>query len=512
MADIYVSPTGDDSTGDGSSGNPYKHIHKAIDEISGDGDVIICKDGTYDEEVGRSFSNSVTIESESEDFTKVIVKPLTTVTINGFATFWHIAQNSQKDVHLKNLTIQFLEAHLTNPGGTIGANVLFWNDSTAYFGSFIVDHCFCLGDYDTATYYHYMARGYFTLNNTFESYKSTFRNFYNANRDLTVTAYDTIYEGNTVAIRNGSYTGDYNCFYNNGTNFSSVSGGSLQTNDIDTDPDFVASDSAVTGDSSTCVDEGTTVTGYVTSYYGDAPDIGVYEAPPSGEFWEFTETLNVADNNYFNISQIFWHVTENVALAEGVDLLPHYPWWDVRGQTIEPACCYCSESTTNVSGLDHLEGQVVAIIANGELFDEQVVINGSVEVSQTPDWRSMIHVGLPYYADLETLKLNVPLGDNPGTVQGLRMKVGNVSFHLRDTKGGKIGPDEDSLYEAFTVQALNQYSGQNISETDLYTGKFRAPLGGEYGYGGHIFIRQEKPFPLTIGSVIPEVDIGGVAR
>lgn len=229
---------------------------------------------------------------------------------------------------------------------------------------------------------------------------------------------------------------------------------------------------------------------------------------PTGVTWALTETLNVADSSDLTPSMIKKPVAGTVQIVDSFVLSPHYPWWDDRGITINPACCYVAESATLVTGLEHLEGQVVAILANGIVFDEQVVVNGQIDLG---DYYSKVAVGLPYEADLETLKINFD-PQNGGTVQGMRMKVGNVTFHLRDSKGGKIGPDENSLYNAFSRKAINEYSGDNIGEGDLYTGKIRMPLGGEYGYGGRVMVRQRDPLPLTIGSIIPEVNIGGLSR
>lgn len=233
----------------------------------------------------------------------------------------------------------------------------------------------------------------------------------------------------------------------------------------------------------------------------DTTDVSLYYVVSTGSYNMMFESVEVALGKSIAVD-------EGIKVSESFVMEPHYPWWDDRGQTINPACCYCMEATTNVAGLDHLEGQVVAILANGEVLDEQIVVNGQISLEE---YYSKIAAGLPYEADLETLKINVAL-KNGGTVQGLRMKVNNVTFHLRDTKGGQIGPDEDNLYDAFTVDNINQYSGQNLDEFDLYTGKLRMPLGGQYDYGGHILIRQRDPLPLTVGSVIPEVDIGGLSR
>lgn len=46
MATIYLSPTGDDTTGDGTSGTPYKTLFKCI-SVASNGDTIYHKAGTY---------------------------------------------------------------------------------------------------------------------------------------------------------------------------------------------------------------------------------------------------------------------------------------------------------------------------------------------------------------------------------------------------------------------------------------------------------------------------------
>jgi hypothetical protein len=74
-----------------------------------------------------------------------------------------------------------------------------------------------------------------------------------------------------------------------------------------------------------------------------------------------------------------------------------------------------------------------------------------------------------------------------------------------DTRGGFIGPDEDHLYEAFTPGNFN-LEDDDIS---LFTGDVRVPLGGEYSSGGRIFYRQSNPLPVTISSIVPEIQTGG---
>lgn len=61
MAIYYISPTGNDTTGNGSSGNPWATISKAHTSAAS-GDTIICKDGTYTW-VSQTFTKSLTIQA-----------------------------------------------------------------------------------------------------------------------------------------------------------------------------------------------------------------------------------------------------------------------------------------------------------------------------------------------------------------------------------------------------------------------------------------------------------------
>lgn len=182
-------------------------------------------------------------------------------------------------------------------------------------------------------------------------------------------------------------------------------------------------------------------------------------------------------------------------------------WWYQIGEYIEPPCGYVGQVAGSSPDLSHLEGQTVAIYANGTVMDEQVVTDGAVTF---PSGLSLIHIGLPFYSDFETLNVEVP--DKEGTVQSKRCKINNVMFRLQDSRGGFIGPDEDNLWEAFTADAIRKSSGQNINDDELFTGDIRQPLGAQFGDEGHIFFRQVDPLPISIGAVIPEVEYGGRSR
>lgn len=161
------------------------------------------------------------------------------------------------------------------------------------------------------------------------------------------------------------------------------------------------------------------------------------------------------------------------------------------------------------TGLDHLNGETVDILADGVVQPRQVVTNGQISL---PDSYAVVHVGLPYNNDFKTLEIEVPLPD--GVMQGVKTKPSNITFYFVDSRGGYIGPDVDNLYEAFTPELISDMSTLlDMSDTNtavaLYTGYIRAPLGASYRVGSSVFFRQEDPLPITIGDVIPEVSPGG---
>jgi len=153
---------------------------------------------------------------------------------------------------------------------------------------------------------------------------------------------------------------------------------------------------------------------------------------------------------------------------------------------------------TSISGLDHLNGQVVSILADGNVAPQQTVVNGSVTLDRA---YSAITVGLPFTCQLQSLYLDVQSQD--GTIQSKRKTIPAVTVRMQDTRGLKAGPTFDSLVEI--KECTNEPMGQPIM---LYTGDKRVPLPANYNVPGQICVQQDDPLPSTILALIPEVVIG----
>jgi hypothetical protein len=158
---------------------------------------------------------------------------------------------------------------------------------------------------------------------------------------------------------------------------------------------------------------------------------------------------------------------------------------------------YSGVPATTFSGLDHLDGQMVSILADGIVYPQQVVAAGSVTISEPAQ---VVHVGLPYISDFETLDLASQRAD----VRDKKKAINAVSLIVDQSSGFMVGPDVDNL------QPVTQRQNENYgAATDLITGLIDESIACGWDKKGRIFVRQSNPLPLSILAVIPQTEVGG---
>lgn len=159
----------------------------------------------------------------------------------------------------------------------------------------------------------------------------------------------------------------------------------------------------------------------------------------------------------------------------------------------------CTDPVLTVSGLWHLEGATVAILAGGNVIAQQVVANGQITIEHAED---VITVGLPYVAQLQSMYMDIPSGP---TVQNKRKKISAVAVRVQNTRGLKFGsgPDFDDLVEI--KERAHEVMGQPIP---LITGDERVLIQPKYETTGQICSQQDNPLPCSILGLIPSITIG----
>ena len=177
-----------------------------------------------------------------------------------------------------------------------------------------------------------------------------------------------------------------------------------------------------------------------------------------------------------------------------------------------------SVPVSSVSGLNHLNGQTVSILADGSVMAQQVVSNGSITL---PAAYSYITVGLPYTAQVQTLYLD-PHEGQADTPQGKRKSIPFVILRVEDSRGFSAGtnqPDASVQPNQATVPWKNMIEAKERnasiaagSAIPLYTGDSYVGVNGSWNSNGQVAVQQTYPLPLNLLGLIVPVEVGDTQR
>lgn len=155
-------------------------------------------------------------------------------------------------------------------------------------------------------------------------------------------------------------------------------------------------------------------------------------------------------------------------------------------------------SATHFSGLNHLEGETVAVVGNGGYIGDFVVENGQVDISNANVNKvGSAVIGLKHKGILKSPNLGV-------TLQGLQtftnMKnIYKMGLQLSFSAGGKIG---SNMYDLAEVQDFNPDGLYDVPPLPM-DGYKEIEYSDDYDKEKHYFIVQDSPLPLHITAVIP---------
>ena len=151
-----------------------------------------------------------------------------------------------------------------------------------------------------------------------------------------------------------------------------------------------------------------------------------------------------------------------------------------------------------ISGLDHLEGKTVSILADAAVHPQRVVSSGSITLERAS---SVVHVGLEYESDLQSMPMAL---QTEAFGQGRVKNINHVWLRVLESSGIFAGPSADKLVEA--KQRTTEPYG---SPPDLKTQDIKIMLTPQWQDNGQLFVRQTDPLPLTIVGLTLEVAMGG---
>jgi len=157
---------------------------------------------------------------------------------------------------------------------------------------------------------------------------------------------------------------------------------------------------------------------------------------------------------------------------------------------------YNGSATTTISGLSHLEGQTVSILADGATHADKVVSSGSISLDRSA---TKVKVGLSYTSLLQTMRIDA--GARDGTSQSKTKRIYEITIRLFESVGVEVGPDLNNL-ERIPFRSSANAMNQGITP---FTGDKEVEFRGNYETDGFVFVRQTQPLPLTILSLYPRL-------
>lgn len=167
---------------------------------------------------------------------------------------------------------------------------------------------------------------------------------------------------------------------------------------------------------------------------------------------------------------------------------------------VDSGLTYSGTPTTTVTGLWHLEGREVSVLADGEGLTGLTVSNGTLTLDNAA---SIVHVGLDYTSQLQTLP--AAYEGAPAAGQGTMKNVSTVYLRVDKSVLVSAGP-------SFT--RLTDYPGRDVAQNygtppAIRTAELEFDIEGDWNTDGSVCIQQSGPFPLTIAAIATETQTGG---
>jgi len=164
---------------------------------------------------------------------------------------------------------------------------------------------------------------------------------------------------------------------------------------------------------------------------------------------------------------------------------------------VDSGLSYSGSSTSTLSGLYHLRGQTLNILANGSSHPTAVVSDGGVTLNFAVTTAA---VGYSFTSSMQTLRLEA--GSVDGTSQGKPKRIHGITLRLFETVGLEVGnsaADVDRIPFRDSSMAMD-------AAVPLFTGDKDIEFRGGFDEDDRIYIQQSQALPMTILAFYPRLN------
>lgn len=157
---------------------------------------------------------------------------------------------------------------------------------------------------------------------------------------------------------------------------------------------------------------------------------------------------------------------------------------------------YSGAATTTITGLNHLEGETVSVLADGAAHPDVAVAGGTITLQQSA---STVHVGYKFTSRGEALRIEAGAAD--GTAQGKIKRIVRVTMRFLASVGLSVG----SVIGSLSPIIFRNPADPTNTAIPPFSGDKKVPFQGKYDRDGFFVWEQPQPLPSTILALMPQV-------
>jgi hypothetical protein len=167
------------------------------------------------------------------------------------------------------------------------------------------------------------------------------------------------------------------------------------------------------------------------------------------------------------------------------------------GVRYDAAEIYEGSAVTGVSGLNHLEGEAVSLLASGAEYRGVVVTGGVASLPPGAPAATRIVAGLPYTWRFESLPLDL---QGPGSTQGRKIKILQAHVVLTGVQAqvGESGQRLERVYMREPEETLTLIEKRHVA---------KVTFDGPAGTDPRIEVRDDSGFPARLHMIRPVADV-----
>ena len=158
---------------------------------------------------------------------------------------------------------------------------------------------------------------------------------------------------------------------------------------------------------------------------------------------------------------------------------------------------YEGTATGTLSGLYHLEGETLNVLANGATHPDREVTGGGIALAYNSTTAA---VGYGYTSSMQTMRIEA--GSADGTSQGKPKRIHAITLRLLETVGIEVGNssnENDPVFFRDSSMLMNQ-------AVPLFTGDKDIEFPGGYDDDDRLYVRQTQPLPMSVLALFPRMN------